>query len=400
MMSTEEHVVKVVVVGAGIVGLATAFALRRVRPHAEITILEKEAEPALHQTGRNSGVIHSGLYYNPGSAKAMNCRVGRDLLLEFCENHDVDYELCGKIVVATDDSQLDALSALFKRGKENGVDCSPLTDEQLRRREPHVRAVKALLVKDTGIVDYRAVCRKLIQLSEVNLVTEARVLKVVNSRGQLTVCSTRGEYECDLLFNCAGLQSDRVCRLTGSDPSLRIVPFKGEYFRLRPSAEKLCRALIYPVPDPRFPFLGVHLTRRIGGGVDAGPNAVLALGREAYGRSDVNLADIFDIVSYRGFWRLSSRYWRQGVEEASRSLSKSLFIKALQKICPDIRDEDLVPGGVGIRAQAVRPCGKLEDDFQIAVDGPVVNVLNAPSPAATAALAIGREVVSRSGLSL
>lgn len=385
----------VVIVGAGIVGLSTAYALRRLHPRATITILEKEAEPALHQTGRNSGVIHSGVYYKPGSAKAVNCRLGRELLLDFCRKYEVEFELCGKVVVATDKAQLETLSELLSRGRENGVSCRILETEELRQREPHVSALKALYVEDAGIVDYRAVCRKLIEITEPHLMTGSEVQEVVRSNGRLIVCSTGGDFSCDRLINCAGLQSDRVSRQTGASPPLKIVPFKGEYYRLKDSAQHFCRSLIYPVPDTKFPFLGVHLTRMIGGGVFAGPNAVLALGREAYGRGDANLSDLLETLSYRGFWRLAARHWRMGVDEMLRSLSKALFVKALQKLCPEIRGHHLISAGSGIRAQAVRPNGQLEDDFQIVGDHQVTHVLNAPSPAATASLAIGQEIARR-----
>jgi len=383
------------VIGAGIVGLATAYEIRRVRPDAEIWVLEKEVEPALHQTGRNSGVIHSGLYYKPGSAKAVNCRKGRARLLEFCRQHGIEHELCGKVVLATKEDEIPALEELHRRGLENGVSCRFLREGELADYEPHAVAVRALHVEDSGIVDYREVCRTLLQASGCKLVTGAKVLQVVSEGARRRVVTTQGEFVVDYVVNCGGLQSDRVCALTGVNPPLRIVPFKGEYYRLKDSAAHLCRHLIYPVPDPNFPFLGVHLTRRIGGGVDAGPNAVLALGREAYLSGDMNLSDLLETLSYSGFWRLSLKHWTMGLGEMVRSASKTLFTKALQRLCPEIQKDDLVVSAAGIRAQAVRPDGSLEDDFQVLTEPGLTNVLNAPSPAATASLAIGEEIVAR-----
>lgn len=389
---------KIIIVGAGILGLATAYQARKKHPEAEIRVLEKEAEPVLHQTGRNSGVIHSGLYYKPGSAKALNCRAGRAMLLEFCSEHDIPHELCGKVVLASDDSQLAALEELYRRGTENGVECRYLAPDELQEHEPHAIARRALFVADAGIVDYRTVAKKLLELSHSELSTGAEVLATRHTGNGLIVESTAGDFPCDHLINCAGLHCDRVCRRTGSKPPLQIVPFKGEYYRLKDSAAHLCRTLIYPVPDPKFPFLGVHLTRRIGGGVDAGPNAVLALGREAYKGSDMNLRDLAQTLVYPGFWRLSARHWRMGLEEMFRSVSKELFTKALQQLCPEVKSSDLIPTSAGIRAQAVRRNGELEDDFRFVTNGRVTNVLNAPSPAATASLSIALEILKQANL--
>ncbi|MFA5505528.1 MAG: L-2-hydroxyglutarate oxidase [Vulcanimicrobiota bacterium] len=385
---------KVVIVGGGIVGLATAYKLRQARPGCDVTVLEKELGLAQHQTGRNSGVIHSGLYYPPGSAKALNCRKGRALLLEFCQEHGVSYELCGKVVVATDLHERAGLQALHQRGLANGVDCRLISSEELQELEPHAAGVEALHVPEAGIVDFRGMAAALARECRADVRTGVRVLRVVEDGGEMVVETDHGEIRADRLVNCGGLHCDRICRLSGGKPPLKIVPFKGEYFRLKPAAEYLCKTLIYPVPDPRFPFLGVHLTRMIDGGVEAGPNAVLALGREAYGKTDLNLADLFETLGYPGFLRLACRHWKMGLGEVRRSVSKRAFVKALNRLVPELRSDQLVPAPAGIRAQALRPDGSLEDDFQILEVGGGVHVLNAPSPAATASLAIGQVIGS------
>lgn len=381
---------RVVIAGGGIVGLATAYQLIR-RGGYQVTVLEKEAEPALHQTGRNSGVIHSGVYYPPGSTKALNCRAGRAELLEFCQEHDLPYSLCGKVIVATEPAELPLLTELHRRGRANGVNCELIGQAALARIEPHAWGLRALWVEDAGIIDYRVVCAVLLR-SGADFQGHTKVLSVSRVGSEVVVRSTRGEFACDYFVNCAGLHSDRVCRSTGQEPGLRIVPFKGEYFRLRESAQRLCRTLIYPVPDPAFPFLGVHLTSTIDGGVEVGPNAVLALGREAYQKGEVNTGDLLETLTYPGFMKLAVRHWRMGLGEMWRSYSKAAFTKALQRLCPDIQETDLIPAPCGIRAQALHRSGSLEGDFRIVRDGPVVNVLNAPSPAATSALAIGRQI--------
>lgn len=374
-------------------GLATAYQLRRRRPDAEITILEKEPDIALHQTGRNSGVIHSGLYYKPGSAKALNCRRGRAALLQFCAEHSVPHEVCGKVVVATQKEELGRLHDLFERGRENGVQVRAISVEELREIEPHAVGVGALHVPDAGIVDYRLVCRALARECRGRLLFGSKVTRMQQEPGRVVVETTGGVHSADLVVNCAGLYSDRVCKLAAGSPGLQIVPFKGEYYEVRESAHHLCRHLIYPVPDPAFPFLGVHLTRMIGGGLEVGPNAVLALGREAYGKLDFDLKELAETLSYGGFQRLAARHWRMGMLEIARSLFKPLFVKALQRLCPEITSHDLVPAPCGIRAQALRPDGVLEDDFRIEQQGRTFHVLNAPSPAATASLAVGETVV-------
>lgn len=383
---------RIAVVGAGLVGLATATALGRKFPNFKLLVLEKEKAVGLHQSGRNSGVIHSGIYYKPGSAKARTCRRGRELLLSYCQQHEIPHEICGKVIVATEESQRSRLQMLEARAYDNGVNCESFDGAQLRRHEPHAQGVAALWVKEAGIVDFSGVMRQLVRDLPGEVRWDARVLKLHQSRTQLSLETTAGEFEVDWLINCAGLFSDRICRLQGEEPQVQIVPFKGEYYRLRSEAESLCRSLIYPVPDPAFPFLGVHLTRMMTGGVEAGPNAVLALGREAYRGGDLNLADLFETLSFPGTWRLAARHWKAGLGEVGRSLSKRAFVQALNQLVPDLREDDLVPAPCGIRAQALHRDGRLLDDFLIQRQGRCWHVLNAPSPAATASLAIGEEI--------
>lgn len=385
---------RVVIIGGGIVGLATAYQLTKARPQSVVTVLEKENELAAHQTGRNSGVIHSGIYYKPGSAKASTCRRGREALMSFCREQGVAYELCGKVIVAVDDSELPGLWALARRAEENGIEIEILDREGLRRREPHIEGRQALYIKDAGIVDYRLVSQKLAEAAGVDLRLGVQV-HAVDLQNQTSLVRTESAViQADIVINCAGLHSDRVCRRSGGQPRVSVIPFKGEYYVLGPSAEHLCRGLVYPVPDPNFPFLGVHLTPMIGGGVEAGPNAVLAWGREAYGSFEINCNDLRETLSYPGFWRLAARHWRAGAEEMWRSLSKRAFVSALQRLCPEIREHHLKPAPSGIRAQAVRRDGTLEDDFLIERQGRCLHLLNAPSPAATASLAIAEQIVA------
>lgn len=393
----------VVVVGGGIVGMATALALLEASGgRRRLVVLEAEPALAAHQTGRNSGVIHAGLYYKPGSLKATLCAEGREDMFRFCAEHGVVTERCGKLVVASTDAQVAQLDELERRGRANGLaGIRRCTREELVEREPHVAGVAGLFVPETGIVKYAdvlaAMARKVESLGgEIRLGTRVSFVRRSERAHEAFVVETdRGEVVARNLVNCAGLQSDRIARATGVDPGLRIVPFRGEYYDLVPARRHLCKNLIYPVPDPRFPFLGVHFTRATDGTVEAGPNAVLAFRREGYTLTDFESGDFLEMIGFEGFWKLIGQHWRMGVFEMHRSLSKAAFVKALQALVPEIRSEDVERGRAGVRAQAVETDGKLVDDFRL-VDGPgMLHVLNAPSPAATASLAIGRRLAAR-----
>jgi L-2-hydroxyglutarate oxidase len=391
--------VDVAIAGGGIVGLATALKLLERAPDFSVVVLEKEKEVAAHQTGHNSGVIHSGLYYKPGSEKAKTCVEGRRLLVEFCQRHGVPHEICGKLVVATKESELPALAELERRAGENGLTgLWALAPAEFRKIEPHAAGLRALFVPATGIVDYRAVCAKyaeVIAAAGGRVRTGARVTALSSSASEVRILAGGEEIEASLVVNCGGLQSDRLARLEGAEPGLRIVPFRGDYHRLVPDRAGLVKNLIYPVADPRFPFLGVHFTRMIGGGAEAGPNAVPALAREGYTRTSFDPRDAWDTLTYSGFWRMAVRHMGMGLGEIHRSFSKRAFVKALQRLMPDLREEDLEEGGSGVRAQAMLPDGRLEDDFRIVTHGRAIHVLNAPSPAATASLAIGDRIAAR-----
>jgi L-2-hydroxyglutarate oxidase len=388
----------IAIVGGGIVGLATANALLDVHPGSRIIILEAESQLATHQTGHNSGVIHSGLYYKPGSLKAKFCAEGRDAMYRFCGEHGVPHERCGKIVVATSEDELPRLEELHRRGTANGLQGMKwLTPDEMREYEPNVSGIRGLWVSETGIVDYKSVARvyaKILQSRGCELRTATRVIGCVRDDGELKIQTISGEIRSKALVNCGGLQSDRVARLCGLDPGVHIVPFRGEYYELKPERQSLVRNLIYPVPDPRFPFLGVHFTRMIGGGVEAGPNAVLAFKREGYSKSDVSMRDIADLVGFGGFWKMSRRNWKMGMAEVWRSYSKHAFVTALQRLIPSLKHEDVNPGGSGVRAQAVDVNGGLLDDFHVVRAPKMIHVLNAPSPAATSSLRIGLEIAS------
>jgi L-2-hydroxyglutarate oxidase len=387
----------VTLIGGGIVGLATALQLLRQRPGLRLLLLEKEPALAQHQTGHNSGVIHSGLYYKPGSLKATNCIRGYHQLIEFAEQEGIPYDLCGKIVVATRSEQVPQLEMLFQRGQQNGLTgLRRINLGEMREIEPHVAGVEGLWVPQTGIIDYKVVSEKYAE-NVRKLGGEIRLGEPVEgiARGNtLTVVQTsRGTYETKLLINCAGLYSDKLAQLTQRSPvQVRIVPFRGEYYELVPQKHHLVRNLIYPVPDPNFPFLGVHFTRMIGGGVEAGPNAVLAFRREGYRKLDFDAREFYETLSWPGFQKVAAKYWQTGLGEYYRSFSKAAFTNALQELIPEIRQEDLVPGGAGVRAQACDRTGGLLDDFAILEDERVINVLNAPSPAATSSLSIGQTV--------
>ncbi len=387
----------VVIVGGGIVGLATAYRLQQRYPDLSLTIVEAEDRVSAHQSGHNSGVLHSGIYYKPGSEKAICCRAGKADMEAFCDEHNVDWQRCGKVVVATSAQEIPRLESIAERAGENGVEAERIDTDQLRELEPSVAGVAAIHVPETGIVNFANVCQTLAALLQdrgATLRLEFNVSSISKESSSLTLKSSRGDtLTCGRLINCGGLQSDRVCRMTGETPQLQIVPFRGEYYDLAEGSQSLCRNLIYPVPDPSFPFLGVHFTRMVDGGVECGPNAVLALGRAGYSWSQVNVGDLVSTLTYGGFLKLASKHWKMGAGEIHRSLSKDAFVKALQKLIPSIKSSDLVPGRAGVRAQAVTPDGNLVDDFLIQPSDHAIHVLNAPSPAATASLAIGARIV-------
>lgn len=384
----------VVIIGGGIVGLAVAHRLAQDRPGASITVVEKEPAVGTHQTGHNSGVIHAGVYYRPGSLKARMCRAGSASMVRFCTEYGIPVQVCGKLIVATGADEVPRLHALHERALANGLPVRLLDAAQAREYEPHLSCVAAMHVASTGIVDFGAVCRALAKLLDDAGVRLRMGERVVALRDGVVV-TTGGEIRADTVVNCAGLYADRIARLAGVDVPARIVPFRGEYFELRPDRRDLVRGLIYPVPDPRLPFLGVHLTRMIDGSVHAGPNAVLALAREGYRWSRVNVRDIADAATYPGLWRLARRHLRYGLTELSRSLSRRRFAASVARIVPEIRADDLVPAGAGVRAQAIMPNGDLVDDFLIVHHGRQVHVLNAPSPAATSSFEIATDIVSR-----
>lgn len=400
---TDMRSADLIVIGGGIVGLATAYQFTRRFPDRRAIVLEKEAQLAAHQTSHNSGVLHSGIYYKPGSLKALNCRAGKQEMEAFCAAEDIEFELCGKVIVATAPHELAVLEEIYQRGQANGVQCEMIDRKRLGELEPHAAGLQAIHVPETGIVSFRQVCERLAQRireSGSEVVTRARVLHLDRRGSTIVVQTSAGEFSGGMVVNCAGLHSDRVTALGGQRPAARIVPFRGEYYELRPEARHLCRNLIYPVPDPKFPFLGVHFTRMIDGSVECGPNAVLAMAREGYRKSDFNLADFMDAATYPGFLKLAARHWRAGSGEMWRSLSKAAFVKALQRLVPEIRAEHLEPAPSGVRAQAVAPEGKMVDDFLIQEAGRIINVCNAPSPAATSSLSIGRTIVERLAPSL
>jgi L-2-hydroxyglutarate oxidase len=387
------------IIGGGLVGLATAWQLLRSGRVPTLTLLEKEAEVGAHQSTHNSGVLHAGLYYKPGSLKARLAVEGIREMTAYCSEKNIPHEICGKVVVAVDESEIPRLNELEARGQANGLTGLRRLDRQgLCAIEPHAAGIAALHVPEEGIVDFVAVCAALrndIESMSGRIVTSAEVSKLQESKDGWVAATTAGDFSGDFLVNCAGLQSDHVCRMAGLDPADRIVPFRGEYYKLRPEASRLVRHLIYPVPDPKFPFLGVHFTRLIGGGIEAGPNAVLAFAREAYRKTQWNARDLSDALTFPGLWKFLARHPRMAWEEGIRSLSRNLFCQSLQRLVPDLRVEDLVPGGAGVRAQAISSDGELVQDFRL-VSGPrALHVVNAPSPAATACLAIGREVMQR-----
>ncbi|WP_443064655.1 L-2-hydroxyglutarate oxidase [Streptomyces sp. NBC_00582] len=385
----------VLVVGGGIVGLSTAYAITRSAPGTRVTVLEKELGPARHQTGRNSGVIHSGIYYRPGSLKARYAVRGAAEMTKFCAEYGIAHDVTGKLIVATERDELPRLHALVQRGRENGIPVRELGGPQIAEYEPEVRGLAAIHVGTTGICDFTAVARQLGQASGAEIRYGAEVVRIDRrpERG-VAVLTARGDVvRGRVLVNCAGLYCDGIARMTGDEPGVRIVPFRGEYYEL--ARPELVRGLVYPVPDPAFPFLGVHLTRGVDGGVHVGPNAVPALAREGYDWSVVRPREVLATAAWPGVWRMGRRHWRYGAGELRRSVSKGAFVQAVRRLLPAVREEDLVPTTAGVRAQAVLRDGGLVDDFLIREGARAVHVLNAPSPAATASLPIGREVARR-----
>jgi L-2-hydroxyglutarate oxidase len=387
-----------VIIGGGIVGLATAMAVGNKHPNARILVLEKEQDLAQHQTGRNSGVIHSGIYYKPGSLKARFAREGNRSMVEFCRKHGIKHEVYGKVIVATKASELPLLDSLFQRGLNHRLAVQRLSPEQVQEIEPHVRCIAGIKVPSTGIVNYREVSAKYAELIKSNggtVQTGTRVDRLREVNGIQVIETSQGEFEAGFIINCAGLFSDRVTRLSGLDPGAKIVPFRGEYYQLVPEKWYLVKTLVYPVPNPDFPFLGVHFTRMIDGSVHAGPTAVLAFKREGYRRTDINCADLFEILTFSGFWKLARKYYEDGMMEMVRSVSKRAFVKSLQQLIPEVTEDDLIPTHSGVRAQALMPDGKLVDDFLIVNRKNSIHVCNAPSPAATASLEIGRFIANQ-----
>ena len=386
----------VIVIGGGIVGLASAYSVLEQNAGLRLVVIEKENTLAAHQTGRNSGVIHSGLYYKPGSLKAQNCRSGYKLLLEFCAKEEVAYEICGKIVVATKIEEFSRLEELAIRGKANGLSrIRHLSESEIKDHEPHCAGRRGLFVPETGIIDYKQMCEKLaVRITALGgeILLGEKIESISSSLGRQRVSTSHSSYDSKAVVVCAGLQADRLASKMDRSLDLRILPFRGEYFSLKPSAQKLVKNLIYPTPDPAFPFLGVHFTRMIDGSIECGPNAVLALAREGYLKTDFSIRDIWETITWPGFRHVARRHWRTGLGEYKRSIFKSAFVTALQRLVPEITKDDLVPAAAGIRAQACSRDGGLLDDFEIRTIGSTVHICNAPSPAATASLSIGQHV--------
>ncbi|MEM9894962.1 MAG: L-2-hydroxyglutarate oxidase [Bacteroidota bacterium] len=386
----------VVIIGGGIVGMASALKIKQKNPTYKVAVIEKESELAQHQTGHNSGVIHSGLYYKPGSFKAKNCVDGYKQLVAFCEEEEIEYELCGKVIVATKEEQFESLETLFERGKENGLKgIKKLSKEEILEHEPHVNALKGIFVPQTGIVDYTAITKKYAEKFKHfggEIFSSAKVEKFEENRGFIHVHTSNNRFTTRVVVNCGGLYSDQIAKLSGAKVNYKIIPFRGEYYKIKPEKQHLVKNLIYPVPDPNFPFLGVHFTRMIEGGIEAGPNAVFAFAREGYKKSTVNFKDLTGSLFYPGFFKVASKYWKTGLGEMYRSFSKGAFTKALQQLIPEIQKNDLEAGGAGVRAQACDRDGGLIDDFLVVEHKQFINVGNAPSPAATSSLAIGDRI--------
>jgi L-2-hydroxyglutarate oxidase len=389
----------VIIIGAGIVGLSTAYQLQSLNPDLKITVLEKESEVAAHQTSHNSGVIHSGIYYKPGSEKALNCFTGYKMMIAFCEQHAIPYKICGKIIVATAQKELEGLNNIFDRGNLNGLKGLRLIDRsELKEIEPHAEGIKAIWVPQAGIIDYKQVAMKLKSLIESNggnIHCNAKVQSMHRQSNGWVITTTNEVYQADYVITCGGLHSDRLARMTDDRFDLKIIPFRGEYYTLKPTAQHLVNTLIYPVPNPAFPFLGVHFTSMVHGGVEAGPNAVWALGREAYNWKTIDWSDVREAIAYPGFRKIAGKYWRDGLYEMYRSFSKRAFVHALQRLVPEIKSEDLAVGGSGVRAQAIDPSGNIVDDFLYKEGKDILHVVNAPSPAATSGLSIGARIAQK-----
>lgn len=388
-----------IIIGAGIVGLSTAYNLQLVRPGASIVILEKESSVAAHQTGHNSGVIHSGIYYKPGSAKALNCLRGYKMMLQFCNQYSISYKICGKLIVATEQNELEGLQKIYDRGIQNGLNgLKIITSQELKDMEPHAAGIRAIWVPQAGIINYKSVSEKLksiVEEKDGKVVLNQKVKSITHDQDQWMVQTQNQEYKAKHVISCGGLHSDSIARMTDQSFDLKTIPFRGEYYTLKPSAHHLVKTLIYPIPNPNFPFLGVHFTSMIGGGVEAGPNAVFALGRESYNWKKFNAKEVIESLSYPGFRKLAAKYWRDGAYEMYRSLSKSAFTKALQKLVPEIKSEHLTEGGTGVRAQAIDRAGNIVDDFLFHQGKNILHVVNAPSPAATSSLAIGESIAQK-----
>ncbi|MCB0687281.1 MAG: L-2-hydroxyglutarate oxidase [Saprospiraceae bacterium] len=389
----------IAIIGGGIVGLSTAFQLLEQRPDLKICVLEKEKEVAQHQTKWNSGVMHSGIYYKPGSLRARNCKDGHEQLVAFCQQHEIPFELCGKLIVATNDKELETLQEIYKKGIQNGLQgLKIITPEEAREIEPHVFCIKAIKVPSAGIVEYERVAKKYAEIFTLNGGTILRgheVLDIIENPKSITLTTNQNDVNARYVISCAGLYADKITQKSMPEIPYKIIPFRGEYYELKKEKEYLANHLIYPVPDVTFPFLGVHYTRMITGGMEAGPNAVLAFKREGYRNNQVDGKELLEILSFSGFQKLAKKYWRTGWDEIRRSYSKKLFVKAMQKLIPEVREEDVVGGRSGVRAMACDAQGNLIDDFLILNTRRIVNVISAPSPAATASLAIGKEIVAR-----
>jgi len=386
------------IIGGGIVGLATGLFIGKKFPSAQIIILEKESQLAFHQTGHNSGVIHSGVYYKPGSFKAKFTKAGNQSMVDFCQTHDIPYDVCGKVIVATQEKELPRLENLFKRGLENNLSVTKLSPAEVREIEPHVNCLGGIKVPTAGIVNYKKVCQKygeLIQLQGGEIRLNTQVTNIIKTHQGYTLETNQTPVNTRFMINCAGLQSDRVAQLGEVNPDAKIVPFRGEYYELKPEKRYLVKNLIYPVPNPDFPFLGVHFTRMIDGSIHAGPNAVLSLKREGYGKTDFDFKDFIDVITYPGFWKLAAKHADEGIKEIIRSFSKAAFVRSLQQLIPEVTADDIIPNPAGIRAQALKNNGQLVEDFLIIEDDKAMHVCNAPSPAATASLEIGQAIASK-----